>query len=459
MGYAPPQLPGSATTFDSPLDRALALLLANETEAALRWAAAVIEHDASVASAIILTSRLLSTLGRTEAAIQGFTLGMKRAIDAGNLPLAVAAVADMGQLGVAVDDHLDTIAAAFCNGSPRLSEESAAPPPPLQQGTEIHPLSSFLAGPALLSKAQSIIHEAAREYASMEQSAPPLVAPLPLFSDLERDGLRALISAFEMITVPAGAFVITEGEAGEDAYIVCRGELEVKKSLPFSDEDPAHAENITLARLTNGALFGEMALLSRSPRAASVVACRPSILLVASRDSLEEVAAERSEVGVELAAHCRRRMVANLVRTSPVLLSVQAEERRALVERFETRSFERGEKLIVEGEPASGLHLIASGEVAVVGHENGESIVLATLGAGETVGEVALVLRRTPNADVVAVHPSVTLFLPREQFLSLVREYPAILLGLYMLAVQREDETDSVMQGEPMSIAEDLVLL
>src|SRR5262249_9190118 len=129
------------------------------------------------------------------------------------------------------------------------------------------------------------------------------------------------------------------------------------------------SQPVVLARLTNGALFGEMALLSRAPRAAHVVACRPSILLVAKRDALEAVAEKRPDVGVELAAHCRRRMVANLVRTSPVLVSVEPTERTALVERFETRVFEKGEKLITEGDEPPGLHLIASGEVTVVGHE------------------------------------------------------------------------------------------
>src|SRR5690606_11597684 len=112
------------------------------------------------------------------------------------------------------------------------------------------------------------------------------------------------------------------------------------------------------------------------------------------------VAEKRPEVGIELAAHCRRRMVANLVRTSKVLLSVPPEERPALVERFETKVFEKGEKIIEEGKEATGLHLIASGEVAVMAHEQegGEAFVIATLGAGECVGEVALVLRRKANA-------------------------------------------------------------
>lgn len=446
----PPELPG-VVTVDSPLDRALALLLADEREAALRWSAAVVQHDASVPSAVILTCRLLADAGRTEAAVEGFELGVKRAIDTGNLPLAVAAVGDLKALGVDVDRHLDDIASAFCASSQRLSGD-VVPPPPLPHDEAFQPLSSFLTGPALLSKATAIIHTATTEYESDAQAATSLFPHLPLFSALEQEGLRALIGCFEMITVPAGKAVISEGEEGAEAYIVARGELEVRRTT----ED---GRTITLARLTNGALFGEMALLSRAPRAASVVANRPSILLVARREALEAVAEKRPEVGVELAAHCRRRMVANLVRTSQILLAVSPEERPALVERFETRVFEKGEKLIHEGKETSGLHLIASGEVAVVGHESGEPFVIATLGVGETVGEVALVLRRKANADVVAVHPTVTLHLPRADFLDLIRDHPAILSGLYLCAVQRDDETASVLAGSTTSVADDYILV
>ncbi len=456
MRTSPPDLPGSANS-DSPLDRALALLLAGEREAALRWSAAVVKQDASVPSALILTCRLLADSGRTEAAIEGFELGIKRAIDSGNLPLAVAAVGDLRTLGADVGKMLDEIAAAFCLGSPRLAEVAAPPPPPLPSHSGFQPLSSFLTGPALLSKVTEIVHEASTEYETVADSEPPLVSPLPLFSYLEREGLRALIECFEMFTVPAGKEVIREGEEGAEAYIVARGELEVRRGTQSPNEP---SDDVTLARLTNGALFGEMALLSRAPRAASVFACRPSILLMARRDALEAVAEKRPEIGVELAAHCRRRMVANLVRTSKVLLAVDPSERPALVERFETRVFEKGEKLIEEGKESSGLHLVASGEVAVIGHEEaGEPFVIKTLGPGDVVGEVALVLRRDANADVVAVHPTVTLHLAREEFESLIRAHPAILHGLYILAIERDDETSSVLATSTWSVADEDVLL
>ncbi len=417
----------------------------------------MVDHDSSASSALILTCRLLADAGRTEAAVEGLELAVKRAIDAGNLPLAVAAVADLRQLGKPVAAHFDDIAQSFCLGSARLTD-SASPPPPLPTFDAFQPLSSFLSGPALLSKATGIVHSARKSYDALDDSEQPMVVPLPLFSSLEMEGLRALVEAFEMITVPAGKEVICEGEEGAEAYIVARGELEVRRSAVSSGDEPGEAP-VTLARLANGALFGEMALLSRAPRAASVVACRPSILLVARRDALEKVALVRPEVGVELAAHCRRRMVANLVRTSRVLVAVNPVDRPALVERFETCFFEKGENLISEGEDAVGLHLIASGEVAVVGHEGGEAIIISTLGVGEVVGETALVLRRKANADVVAVHPTVTLHLPNEDFLGLVRDHPGILQSLYMMAVMRDEETSLVRSNSTTSVTDDYVLV
>jgi CRP-like cAMP-binding protein len=452
MRAAPPDLPGAHTN-DSPLDRALTLLLADEPEAALRWSAAEVERDPSSAGALVITCRLLAQMGRTEAAAEGFDLALKRAIDAGNLPFAVAAAADLRALGAPVDELLDQIAAAFCVGSQRL-QETETPPPPLPHFDGFQPLSSFLSGPALTSKATQILHTCTRDYEEAAGAELPLVVPLPLFSALPREGLRALIGAFEMITVPTGHVVISEGEEGAEAYIVARGALDVRRGSADDDGEP-----MVLARLVSGALFGEMALLSRAPRAASVVAVRPSILLVATRDALEAVAETRPEVGVELAAHCRRRMIANLARTSPVLVSVPTDERAKLVERFETRIFERGDRLVKEGEDAQGLHLIASGEVAVIAHEWGESVVLATLPPGETVGEVALVLRRKANADVTAMHPTVTMFLRRDQFMALIEDHPAILHGLYMTAIHRDDEATRALDSAPAALADDYVLL
>lgn len=431
----------------------MALSLADETDAALRWATALTKSEPAGPLGLLITARLLAAAGRREVAAEGLEVALERAIDAGNLPLAVAACCDLKTLRQDASRHLDEIARTFCKGSKRLLAKGAAPPELPRSANEFHPLPAALSGKALLSRAQESVHEASK-LLQLDRGArgeePKVVAP-PLFASLERPALRAMLEVFESRTVGTGNVLIEEGTPGEEAYIVARGELEVRRQTEKEG-------SLLLARLGNGALFGEMALLSRAPRAASVVACRPSIILTARKDALDKVAEKQPDVALVFADHCRRRMVENLVRTSSILSAVKPDERPALVERFVTRTYEDGQRLIQQNEESEGLHLIASGEVAVV-HDDGEdTTVIAKLGVGEVVGEVALVLRRPSNADVIAACPTVTLHLPRERFLELIKQHPAILAELYDLAIKRDEETTSIV-GQEATDADEFVLL
>ncbi|MBI2390293.1 MAG: cyclic nucleotide-binding domain-containing protein [Deltaproteobacteria bacterium] len=449
---SPPALPGLHAG-ETPIDRALTLRLAGETETALRWAAAALQAEPELPSALLLVAELLAELGRREPAREGLEICVARAIDAGLLPLAVAACVALKKLGVDAAKSFDAVADAFHARSERLDEDGHVAPPPPPKGGDLQPLSSLIMGPALLNKAVEILRQAvAPMREAMRDSSPsPMVPRLPLFSELSRKGLRLLIEAFEVRVAPAGGMLIEEGSPGTEAFIVARGDLEVRRT-------GSEGEPVVLARLQNGQVFGEMALVSRSPRAASVVATRPSLVLAAPVEALEAVAARAPEVGEQLATFCRERMLQNLVRTSPILGAVDPAERGDLVSRFETRTFEEGEMLIRKGETHSGLHLIASGKVEVIAEEAGERLVIASLGAGDVVGEVAMILRRAANANVVAVHPTVTLHLAGSVFQEVLRAHPSLLAQLYELAVKRDEETTSVIAQEATS-ADDYVLV
>jgi cAMP-dependent protein kinase regulator len=74
------------------------------------------------------------------------------------------------------------------------------------------------------------------------------------------------------------------------------------------------------------------------------------------------------------------------------------------------------------------------------------------------LGEVALVLRRPANADVVANHPTVTLLLPRERFLETVRAHPGVFVDLYELATRRDEETSRVASLETADLDESVLI-
>lgn len=440
---APPALPGLHSG-ETPIDRALTLRLAGEAETALRWAAAALQAEPELPSALLLVAELLAELGRREPAREGLEVCVARAIDAGLLPLAVGACVALRKLGVDANKSYDAIADAFHQGSPRLDDDARILPPPPPKAADLQPLSSLLTGPSLLNKAVEILRAATSKMKlamseERDSSPAPMVPQLPLFSRLSRLGLRALVEAFEVRVVPAGGVLIEEGSPGTEAFIVARGELEVQRQIDG-------AAPMVLARLQNGQVFGEMALVSRAPRAASVVASRPSLVLAAPVESLEAVAARAPEVGEQLATFCRERMLQNLVRTSPILGAVDASERAGLVARFETRTFEAGDYLIRHGEKSTGVFLLASGEVDVrAKDETGDDLVVATLGPGEVVGEVAMILRRPAGSDVVARFPTVTLHLAGGSFMEVLRQHPTLFAQLYELAVKRDEETASVV--------------
>jgi CRP-like cAMP-binding protein len=433
-------------TSESSIDHAMTLLLADETEEALRWAAGIVERDPEAPAALMVTSRLLQQMGRTRAATGGMCLAFRRAVEQGDLPLAVAAIDALRAVGFDVHELLGLAAGTFCFGSSRVQ---ADPFPAAVPDEELQPLTAFLAGPALASRATNIMRTA--QSATEEGGTPPTLKALPLFGALPRDALLALLDAFRVRTVPSGHPLIEEGAPVPAVYVLVRGELEIRRQI--ARDKPS----VPMTRIRDGAFFGEMALLGEVPSPHTVVATRPSIVMMADRHTLDAVAALHPPVATELNAHCRRRLVANLGRRADLLHAVPADRRAELVDQLEVRVFPKGARLMEEGAEVDGIHLIASGEVAILGREGAETVVLASLGAGETVGDVELVLCRRATTEAVAAASTATLFLPRHCFESLVEKDPVTAHGVYLNAVRKAAETARAMEA-PTSSADAYVI-
>ena len=430
----------------SPIDQALTFAEASMHEAALRVSAALLELDPRAAVRLFVSAWMLGALGERDTAKHGLEVAVERAVDAGNLALSVAAACKLREFGGDDAASLSLIAKAFAKGSARLLEKRGAPPNLPGVSAGFSPLPDSLSGKELLERAAAIVETSVEAFKTDRASgAPPQLSPQTLFSSLDEKGLYAMIEILDVRLVPRGSVLVEEGSTGDEAFFVARGELDVQKAASKPGAPP-----IALARLGSGTLFGEMALLSRTPRTATVIAAVPCVVLVAKKAALDEVVETAPGVGRAFAEFCRRRMLENLMRTNFILRAASPAERPALVDRFSIRTFEAGEKIVTQGSAPEGLHLIALGEVAVVHQDASDNTttIVAKLGPGEVVGEVALVLRRPAITDVVAHHPTVTLFLARERLLELVKAHPKVFVELYELAVKRDEETTHMVTEE-----------
>ena len=97
------------------------------------------------------------------------------------------------------------------------------------------------------------------------------LAEVPLLAGADPDALEDLAADAKPIRVLAGDWLLREGDAADDLFVVVRGRLRVVAN--------ANGGERTLRILGPGAAIGELALLTGAPRSASVQAVRDSTLL------------------------------------------------------------------------------------------------------------------------------------------------------------------------------------
>ena len=94
------------------------------------------------------------------------------------------------------------------------------------------------------------------------------LAKVPLFTACSRKELQTIARASDDVEVPKGKVLVQEGKPGHEFFLILDGTASVKRGKK------------EIAKLGKGQYFGELALLDRGPRSASVVATSDLDVLV-----------------------------------------------------------------------------------------------------------------------------------------------------------------------------------
>ena len=429
------------------LERAEEAFASGKLETALRCYTGLLEADPTDIYVWYRTALSLARRDEKASAARFLSEACVAFAEEGQLLLALAAVRDLQALdAAAATKRMARIAELYGAGSKRVDpRRKAAPPPPRQQLQEL---------PASLAKADrrvlATIAEEACERA-LEHSAKAkrgaVLPHHPLLSDVEPSDLIELLPLLELKVLETGSVVLEQGSEGTSLYIVVRGVAEVTR------------DGVHLAHLRSGSFFGEMALLTSSPRTASVTALAPLLVFELGREALQELAAASAGFARVLADYTRRRLLLNLMATSQLFQPLDGKRRAALMELFSSQVYPAGSTVLAEGNVAEGLYVVLSGEVAVDKADDGESLTLASLGAGQVFGEISLIQSRSATASIKALRKTVVLCLSREVFNEHVGEFPEVLAHVYKLAQQREQDTRQIGEREVLAIDDEQSLL
>jgi CRP-like cAMP-binding protein/Zn-dependent protease len=274
-------------------------------------------------------------------------------------------------------------------------------------------LTLILAGPAIrgaINGARTLVRRARAIWrrvrfkleSGWRVEAARLVDALPAFEDLPEDALSDLAGRVRLRTVRSGQAVFRQGDRATAFYVIRRG------SVAVEEEDPDTGGATVLSTLVRGESFGELGLLGVAPRSTTVRAISETELFEVDKGTFDRLLADSiraPEFALTLQSMAELREIKTFASLNTSQLS-------RLLEHGRWFTAGHGERIVEQGGVGDAFFAIRSGRADVL--QDGRTI--ATLGAGDHFGEVAL-LRDVPRtASVVATTPLRAFRLEREGF-------------------------------------------
>jgi CRP-like cAMP-binding protein len=127
-----------------------------------------------------------------------------------------------------------------------------------------------------------------------------------------------------------------------------------------------------------------------------------------------------------------------ILRKTPLFANLTEVELEALVRRTSRKRFQQGEQLFAEGDPCTGLFLVASGRIRIFKlSASGREQVLAVEGPGSSFAELPVFDGGNYPAAASAMEDTEVLFISRKDFQNFCREHPDVALKVIAVVGSR----------------------
>ena len=148
-----------------------------------------------------------------------------------------------------------------------------------------------------------------------EEQTRDFLLSLSLFDSFNVDELKLLSRHMSFIQLQRSEYLFLEGDRGDFMGFVVEGVIEVLKKS-------ATGENVIIARLAKGSSIGEMALIDKSPRSASVVCKQPTLMLTLTSKGFNKLTEAAPATALKFIQKISRLLSLNMRRTSSKLADI-----------------------------------------------------------------------------------------------------------------------------------------
>jgi CRP-like cAMP-binding protein len=240
----------------------------------------------------------------------------------------------------------------------------------------------------------------------------------PVFAELSREAFTQVAARAELVEVPDGEVVIRTGDLADSLYAIVDGRVRV--DVPGSNEP---------VFLGEGDVFGESCLVAGATRKADVTSVGELVALRIAEDDLEDLVEAHPVIGDVMFDLLTRRVVGNLMLTSPLFAGFDPTTRTEIAKLFEARKADDGQMIIEHGKRSDGLYVLLAGTLELDGGDGSELVEPITM-----IGQGSLLSREPASHSVRCIGEALLLRLPSGRFMELAAVYPTVLAGLSELA-------------------------
>ncbi|KAJ3285853.1 hypothetical protein HDU79_006991 [Rhizoclosmatium sp. JEL0117] len=262
-----------------------------------------------------------------------------------------------------------------------------------------------------------------------------LLAGFPLFASFPQSTLEQIsLSSYELKR-REGQIIITKGEEGAEMFFIVEGSVVVV------------VDGKELSVLKRPVFFGEMGVLLKFQRTATIIAKTDVVLAVVTKQKLDEIVSlanpavqlileefttnketwwkqqqyikSQEKFGAEFVNNIARKDLKSLE------LFSEAPEKflDSLAMTLKCLTYKAGDIVIYHGEEADSMYFVLSGTVEVVGNTG---VVHAEIGPGSFFGEVGILLNMKRTASIRAKIESRLFKLQKNNLDEIVSEYPTV---------------------------------
>jgi len=229
--------------------------------------------------------------------------------------------------------------------------------------------------------------EASRRGSSLRNE----LANIPLFGDLDPASLHTLIRNVRIVGLDAGEVLFRQGDPANSLYVIVDGAV-----VPIAEGERRRK----LAVLERGAFFGEIGLLTKQPRNATIEALVETRLLAIDRRLMWELIGRVPSVAKGLLRFLRARLIDRQIRTHLFFAAFAHAERDAVARQFRIFEVDDGTRIVAQGRPPEGLFVVLAGSLERVDRKRAKT--LAELVPGDVFGGLSLLAGEPATSDVVA---------------------------------------------------------